>query len=75
MRPPGNGVTWTSCIPVRVGDVDGDGEVGFTDLTDLLARWGPYGGPPCPADLDGDDQVGFTDLTLLLQNWGSGCAP
>jgi hypothetical protein len=51
-------------------DLDGSGDVGFTDLTALLGAWGPCGAGPCPADLDGDGQVGFTDLTTLLGAWG-----
>jgi hypothetical protein len=49
-------------------DLDGDAQVGFTDLTQLLGAWGPCMG--CPEDFDGDDQVGFTDLTQLLGVWG-----
>ena len=51
-----------------VEDLDGDGNVGFTDLTLLLGLWGPC--PGCDADFDGDDVVGFTDLTRLLGAWG-----
>jgi hypothetical protein len=52
-------------------DLDGDGEVGFTDLTALLAAWGPCGEEPCPADLNGGGFVGFPDLTALLAAWGA----
>jgi hypothetical protein len=55
----------------EIGDLDGDGNVGFADLSALLAKWGPC--PPfpggCPADLDGDGQVAFPDLTTLLSGW------
>jgi hypothetical protein len=57
--------------PLVLGDLDCSGEVGFADLSILLAAWGPC--PPtggCPADLDGDGMVAFTDLTALLGNWG-----
>jgi hypothetical protein len=54
--------------PVCDEDLDGDGQVGFTDLTQLLGTWGAC--PACPEDLDGDGQVGFTDLTQLLGRWG-----
>ena len=53
-------------------DLDGDGSIGFGDLTFLLSQWGPCAG--CPADLDGDDVVGFGDLTQLLAKWGP-CFP
>ena len=49
------------------GDLDGDGNVGVTDLLSLLASWGPCKG--CPADFDGDGSVGVTDLLALLANW------
>lgn len=54
-------------------DFNGDGAVGFGDLTDLLAAWGPCTCPgpiACPEDLTGDDAVGFADLTDLLAAWG-----
>jgi hypothetical protein len=49
-------------------DLDGSGDVGFPDLTQLLGVWGPCAG--CAEDLDGDLIVGFTDLTALLAGWG-----
>jgi hypothetical protein len=50
------------------GDVDGDGDVDFSDLLALLSAWGPCGG--CPADFDGDGVVAFSDLLILLASWG-----
>ncbi|MGA0173189.1 MAG: hypothetical protein ACO3NL_06000 [Phycisphaerales bacterium] len=47
-------------------DLDGDGTVGGSDLTMLLAAWGNAGGD---ADLDGDGIVGGSDLTVLLAAW------
>lgn len=65
------GVEFVDCD----GDLDLDDVVGFSDLTLLLAAWGPCPAvPPCPADLDFDFQVGFSDLTTLLANWGA-CGP
>lgn len=52
-------------------DVDDDGQVAFSDLTALLAAWGPCSG--CPEDIDGDGEVAFTDLTILLSTWGASC--
>lgn len=54
------------------GDLDDDGQVGTTDLSILLAAWGPCPSPPapCPADLDGDGLVSTADLLVLLANWG-----
>ena len=49
-------------------DLDGDGDVGVTDLLAILAAWGtPSLGPP---DFDGDGFVGVTDLLALLGAWG-----
>jgi hypothetical protein len=52
-------------------DLDGDGTVGFNDLTLLLGTWGPCPAEgTCDADIDGDGTVGFNDLTVLLGSWG-----
>jgi hypothetical protein len=52
-------------------DLDGDGTVGFSDLTTLLGSWGPCPVEgSCDADLDQDGTVGFNDLTTLLGSWG-----
>ncbi|NNF44345.1 MAG: PQQ-binding-like beta-propeller repeat protein [Phycisphaerales bacterium] len=50
-------------------DLDGSGDVGFTDLIRVLADWGPCP-PPCPPDLDASGDVGFTDLLAVLAAWG-----
>lgn len=47
-------------------DLDGNGQVGASDLAALLGAWGASG----PADLDGDGQVGSSDLAALLGAWG-----
>jgi hypothetical protein len=53
-----------------VGDVTGDGMVGFADLLQVLSNWGPCPPPDlCPADLNGDGSIGFSDLLLVLSNW------
>lgn len=49
-----------------VGDLDGNGSVGTTDLLDLLSQWGTSG----TADFDGSGDVGTADLLILLANWG-----
>ena len=55
-----------------LGDLDGDGYVGVSDLLILLGSWGPCPDLPetCPADLDLDGTVGVADLLILLSNWG-----
>lgn len=49
-------------------DLDGSGDVGFTDLLQILSVWGPC--PGCPQDLDRSGDVGFTDLLQVLSAWG-----
>lgn len=53
--------------PPCTGDANGDNEVGFADVLDVLAAWGQKGGPE---DVDGDGTVGFSDVLLILANWG-----
>jgi hypothetical protein len=70
-----NQVEWGSGVFIATcaGDLNGDGSVGFVDLTALLGAWGPCpAGDVCFADLDGSGNVGFADLTTLLAAWG-GC--
>jgi len=56
--------------PPVFGDLNGSGSVGFDDLLQLLAAWGPCPPPQlCPADLDCDGLVGFNDLLQLLAAW------
>ena len=50
-----------------VGDLDGNGSVGASDLAILLAAWGACDG--CGADLNGDGVVGAPDLAILLAAW------
>jgi hypothetical protein len=52
-----------------VADIDGSGAVDTDDLLELLAAWGPNGGP---ADLDNSGSVDVNDLLLLLEDWGCG---
>ena len=59
-----------------VGDLDGDGFVGITDLNIILANWNqdiPPGNPL--ADPSGDDFVGIEDLNTVLGNWNAGTPP
>ncbi|MBM4112738.1 MAG: hypothetical protein FJ253_05095 [Phycisphaerae bacterium] len=51
-----------------LGDLNGDGEIGGSDLGELLGGWGACDG--CPADLNGDGVVDGDDLGTLLGNWG-----
>jgi len=56
-----------------IGDLDGDGEVGGSDLGLLLSAEGECPTTaPCLGDLDGDGDVGGADLGVLLANWECG---
>jgi hypothetical protein len=61
----GNGIPDECECPA---DIDDSLDVGFDDLTLLLAAWGPCG--VCPEDIDGNGEVDFQDLLLLLAAWG-----
>ena len=51
-------------------DLNGDGIVGFADLSTLLAGWGPCPpGAPCFADINGSGVVDLADLIALLAAW------
>ncbi|MHC5024517.1 MAG: hypothetical protein ACYTGG_11535, partial [Planctomycetota bacterium] len=51
-------------------DVDGDGQVGISDLMAVLAGWGPCpAAGTCHADVDGDGVVGISDLLAVLAAW------
>ena len=58
-------------IESPMGDLDGDCQVGVSDLLILLAAWGPcLDCDGCAADLDQNCAVGVSDLLILLANWG-----
>lgn len=50
----------------ELGDLDGDGLVGFADLSRVLADWGLV---HSSADLDADGVVGLGDLLVILTRW------
>ncbi len=60
-------------------DVDGNGLVGFGDVSRVLANWGRTSTPgdlfgPGPiGDTDADGAVAFGDVTEVLSAWGSAC--
>ncbi len=51
--------------PPCPADLDGDGNVGASDLAILLAGWGGSSG----GDIDGSGQVDSADLAVLLAAW------
>ena len=71
---------WRNVVPESFGtgivdclaDLDGDRVVGFGDLVNLLAGWGPCPTDAyCSADFDFDGAVGFGDVVRLLAEWGA----
>ncbi len=56
----------SSCEPCPA-DLDDDGIVGVSDLTEIIAAWGNKGGPE---DLDGSGTVDFGDILIVLAAWG-----
>jgi hypothetical protein len=63
------GTDYTFNFNSLIGDIDGDGKVGFSDLL-ILAR--NYGQPGTfsQGDLDGDGNVNFADLLIVARNYG-----
>ena len=51
-----------------VGDLDGDGFVGVTDLLQLLGVWGAC--KNCQEDFDGNGFVDVLDILELINFWG-----
>ena len=58
-------VTETPCP----ADLDGDREIGPSDLGLMLIDFGSC--PACPGDLDGDSEVGPSDVGLALLDFGA----
>ena len=54
-----------------MGDVNGDGTVGFADLLSLLGEWGTCVEECCLSDQDLNGQVDFSDLLTVLASWTS----
>lgn len=57
-------------IDIHPGDLDGDGQVGGSDLLIILGEWGTCPTPACLGDLNHDGIIDGADLTLLLSFWG-----
>jgi len=57
------------------GDLDGDGQVGLSDLAQLLGSYGTTSGAAYDdGDLDDDGDVDLTDLAALLGVYGTVCS-
>ncbi len=72
--PNGNGNAYFQFVfgVVRIGDVNGDGQVNIDDLLALISAWGECPQPPadCPADLNHDGMVNVHDLLTVINHWG-----
>ena len=49
-------------------DINEDGFVGFSDVLEVVASWGPCFG--CAADVNNDGAVEFDDLLQVLADYG-----
>jgi hypothetical protein len=63
-------------MTLRCGDIDGDGQIGLSDLNILLSSHnymksteGDNKAVNPAADLDGDGQIGLSDLNILLSSY------
>lgn len=75
INPDGHQEAFIAKIPL-VGDLDGDGFVGITDLNIVLTAWNQNVPPGDPlADPSGDSFVGIEDLNIVLGNWNAGIPP
>ena len=55
-------------------DVDGSGDVGSADLSEVVLNWGDCPVPAtqlCLADVDGDCTVGAADIAAVITHWGN----
>lgn len=54
--------------PTRPGDLNGDNQVDYADLSILLGNWKTT---DATADINNDSIVNILDLTIILSDWGS----
>ena len=64
---------WGMIIPNCPGDLNGDGYVNLSDLSQLLAHYGTSGVGYNEGDIDGDGDVDLSDLSALLSVYGTTC--
>jgi hypothetical protein len=57
-------------VAALLADVDGDGEVGFSDFVELANNFGSQDAGGSHGDIDGDGTVAFSDFVLLANNFG-----
>ena len=58
-----------------IGDLNGDGKVGFDDFLTLSGNFGEKVDTRAEGDLTGDCQVGFDDFLMLSANYGKQLLP
>ena len=60
--------------PICPGDLDGDNDIGLSDLAILLANYGTMGGASYfDGDLNHDGDVDLSDLAAMLAGYGGAC--
>ena len=64
-----------SWVPQLAGDVNGDGFVGGSDITQIVGNWGLTGASRTDGDLTGDNIVSGPDYMEVQNNWGNGTLP
>ena len=64
-------------LDLILGDIDGDGFVGLTDINFVLANWNQNvtPGDETLGELTNDGFVGIDDLNIILSNWNAGSLP
>lgn len=73
---PSYSIYMLTVVDVCLGDVDGDGFIGFADLNQALGAFNTADGDPAydgASDLDIDGDVDFADLNLLLSGFNTSC--
>ncbi|MFN0135658.1 MAG: M1 family aminopeptidase [Phycisphaerae bacterium] len=74
-QPLGNAVVRFTVSPPCPFDLNGDGQIGLTDLSVVLSNFGiASGATASQGDFNGDGAVDLTDLSSLLAVFGANCA-
>jgi fibronectin-binding autotransporter adhesin len=71
------GLNGVSLVAQWLGDLDGDGFAGITDLNSIISNWNQSvpAGSWADGDTSGDGFVGIEDLNAVLGNWNTGTPP
>lgn len=60
-------------VPPCPGDANGDGMVGLSDISAVIATWGQTVPQGFGADLDGNGVIGIGDIAQILTFWAQPC--